>query len=94
MLAIKRSAGVASEVNLRKGKETCSKEFTLALNPRADITRGPKLGHLLVAQQSGLMSSKYFLKIANDLFCYLMVTFRTIKLPSPYLTFIFNNICT
>ena len=44
MLAVKRSAGVAPEVNLRNplhaGEETC----TLALIPGADITRSPKQG--------------------------------------------------
>ena len=46
MLAVKRSAGVAPEVNVRK----CTSYMPLpsvnrALKPRGDVTRGPKLGH-------------------------------------------------
>ena len=43
MLAVKRSAGVAPEVNLRNpihaGKKHTSKGTTQALKPRADVTR-------------------------------------------------------
>ena len=47
-LAVKRSAGVALEVNLRNplciGNEVC-KGSTLAFKPRADVTRSPKHGY-------------------------------------------------
>ena len=46
MLDIKRSAGVAPEVNLRNplctGEKAQSKRSTLALKPWADVTRGQK----------------------------------------------------
>ena len=48
MLAAKRSAGVAPEVNLRNplhiGEEVRKQGIHLALKPRADITRNPKQG--------------------------------------------------
>ena len=47
MLAIKRSAGVTPELNVRNplhvGKEA-SKGSTLALKPSADVTRSPNMG--------------------------------------------------
>ena len=50
ILAIKRSAGVTPEVFLRNStwarKHACKKS-TLALKPRADITRSPKQGYVL-----------------------------------------------
>ena len=49
MLATKRSAGVASEMNLRNplhtGDDACKLDIsTLALKYRADVTRSPKQG--------------------------------------------------
>ena len=41
MLAAKRSASVAPEVNFR---ERVNKAATLALRPRGDVTRSPKQG--------------------------------------------------
>ena len=47
-LAVKRFAGVAPEVNLWNplcgGKEACKEGSTLAMKPRADVTRSPKGG--------------------------------------------------
>ena len=47
MLAVKRSAGVAPEVNLRNSAQARknASESTLALKPRADVTRSPKQGY-------------------------------------------------
>ena len=50
MLAAKRSAGVASEVNLREWVTCVPRQVqirlpTLALKPRGDITRSPKQGY-------------------------------------------------
>ena len=49
MLAIKRLAGVAPKVNLRihctQVRKHISEEFAMTLEPRADITRGPKQGY-------------------------------------------------
>ena len=47
MLAIKRSAGVTPEVNLRNSTQARkhASESTLALEPRADVTRSPKQGY-------------------------------------------------
>ena len=45
MLAVKRSAGVTPEVNLRKSTQArkhASKKPTLALKPRAAVTSNPK----------------------------------------------------
>ena len=60
MLAIKVSAGFVPEVNLRNGmwvRKLASKESTLALKSRADITRGPKQGYQWLLQ--------FFLKRIN-----------------------------
>ena len=61
-ISVKRSAGVAPEVNLRDllhtGDQACKRgDPPLALNPRVAITRSPKIG-VSVAPQKGLMSSK------------------------------------
>ena len=47
MLTVKRSAGLAPEVNLRNSMQARkhASEFTLALKPRADVTRSPKQGY-------------------------------------------------
>ena len=47
MLAVKRLAGVALEVNLRNSAQARkhASESTLALKPRADVTRSPKQGY-------------------------------------------------
>ena len=51
MLAIKRSAGVAPEVNLREHvthmppPSANKAEPTLALKPRGDVTKSPKQGY-------------------------------------------------
>ena len=49
MLASKRSAGVAPEVNLMKtlhaADNTKARLSTLVLKPRADVTRSPKPGN-------------------------------------------------
>ena len=47
MLAVKRLAGVAPEVNLRNSVQARkhASESTLALKPRADVTRSPKQGY-------------------------------------------------
>ena len=47
MLAVKRSAGVAPEVNLRNSAQARkhASESTLALKPRADVTISPKQGY-------------------------------------------------
>ena len=47
MLAVKRSTGVAPEVNLRNSMQARkhASESTLALKPRADITRSLKEGY-------------------------------------------------
>ena len=47
MLAVKRSAGVTPEVNLRNSMQARkhASESTLALKPRADVTRSPKQGY-------------------------------------------------
>ena len=47
MLAVKRLAGVAPEVNLRNSMQARkhASESTLALKPRADVTRSPKQGY-------------------------------------------------
>ena len=47
MLAIKRLAGVAPEVNLRNSMQARkhASESTLALKPRADVTRSSKQGY-------------------------------------------------
>ena len=47
MLAVKRLAGVAPEVNLRNSAQARkhASESTLALKPKADITRSPKQGY-------------------------------------------------
>ena len=45
MQAVKRSAGVATEVNLRNSVQTrkcSSKKSILTLKPKADVTRSPK----------------------------------------------------
>ena len=42
-------------------KKAC-KGFTLALKPRADVTRSPKQGYQWLAPRKGLMSSKFFIK--------------------------------
>ena len=46
-VVLKRSAGVAPEVNLRNIAQARkhASESTLALKPRADITRSPKQGY-------------------------------------------------
>ena len=63
MLAIKRSAGVAPEVNLRillhAGNEAC-KVSNLALKPRVDVIRSQNIG--IIGPQKGLMSSKNVFK--------------------------------
>ena len=48
MLPIKRSAGVAPEVNLRIMYSTkhASEECTLALKPRVDVIKCPKQGYM------------------------------------------------
>ena len=62
MLAAKRLAGVAPEVNLGEHlKCTPPPSATLALKPRGDVTRSPKTG-VLVAQQTELMPSNFFFK--------------------------------
>ena len=43
MLAEKRSAGVAPEVNLRNSLHTSDEGSTLALKPRTDVARIPKV---------------------------------------------------
>ena len=48
MLTSIQSAGVSPEVNLRNSTQTrkrTSEKFTLALKPRADVTRSPKQGY-------------------------------------------------
>ena len=47
ILAVKRSAGVTPEVNLRNSTQARkhASESTLTLKPRADITRSPKQGY-------------------------------------------------
>ena len=58
MLAVKRLAGVAPEVNLRNSAQARkhASKSTLALKHRADITRSPK--RVSVAPQKGHVSSK------------------------------------
>ena len=49
-LASMQSAGVTSQVNLRhsvQSRKHASQKSTLALKPRADITRSPKQGYQL-----------------------------------------------
>ena len=48
MLPIKRSAGVAPEVNLRimYSAKHASEECTLALKPRVDVIKCPKQGYM------------------------------------------------
>ena len=63
-LDTKRSAGVAPEVNLgmycmQVRRKHTSEGFTLALNPRADVTQRSKTG-ISVAPQKGPISSKIF----------------------------------
>ena len=57
MLAIKRSAGVALEVNLRNPLHIGEKACNQGLKIRADITRSPKQGYQWPPQK-GLISSK------------------------------------
>ena len=45
MLTSIQSAGVASEVNLRITQARKQKGSTLALKPKADVTRSPKQGY-------------------------------------------------
>ena len=49
MLAIKKSAGFAPEVNRRNplhpGKEACKQEIHSGFETRVDVTRGPKPGY-------------------------------------------------
>ena len=66
MLAIKRSAGVTPEVNLREGIShtplpSVNKATHSALKPRGDITRSPKQRYQW-PNIKGFMSSKIFLK--------------------------------
>ena len=71
MLISIQSAGVAPEVNLRnplcRRGSTEARESTLALKPRADVTRSPKIG-VPVAPRKGLMSSKKNFKKKKDFF--------------------------
>ena len=57
-LDLLQSAGVTPEVNLRnsmQARKHASEKSTLALKPRADVTRNPK--RVSVAPRKGLMSS-------------------------------------
>ena len=75
-ISVKRSAGVAPEVNLRDllntGDQACKRgDPPLALNPRVAITRSPKIG-VSVAPQKGLSSKKIFIKKEEKHFTYLL----------------------
>ena len=64
MLTSMQSAGVAPEVNLRnsaQAKKHASEKSTLALKPRADVTRNPKQGYQWPPRKK-LMSSKNKIK--------------------------------
>ena len=58
MLAIKRSACVAPEVNLRNPLDV-NEGSILALKPRADVTKSPKVK---LPFKKGLVSSIFFKK--------------------------------
>ena len=60
MLTPIQSAGVAPEVNLRQ--ESMQKGSTLALKPRADITRSPKQGYQLTHEKDKCPPKFFFEK--------------------------------
>ena len=59
MLVVKRLAGVAPEVNLRntQHKDEKAHKESIHMEPKADISRGPKQG-LSLAHKKDVMSSK------------------------------------
>ena len=65
----KRSAGVAPNVNLRNSvlaRKHLSERSTLALKPRADVTRSPKHGHQCPHKKDICLPNLFFFKKEND----------------------------
>ena len=71
MLATKRSAVVAAEVNLRNllctGDKACKRANALALKPRVDITGSPKQGYQWPHKRTYLYPPKVKKSFLNEL---------------------------
>ena len=69
ILAAKRSAGVTPEVDLgnllHAGNKACERESTMALKPRADITRSPKQEYQWPTKRTDVLQIQKKINIAN-----------------------------